>query len=51
MPGPLELDARDRRLPAALGVLQLPATEPELRLLHLRLDTWYLSTPRSEEIA
>ncbi len=33
----------DRRLPgirAALGFLQLPPREPELRLLHRWLDTW-----------
>jgi len=30
----VELDARARRLRAALGFLRLPATEPELQLLH-----------------
>jgi hypothetical protein len=34
------LDARIRRLRAALGFLQLPPAEPELRLLHHWLDTW-----------
>ena len=29
-----------RRLRAALGFLQLPPTEPELRLLHRWLDSW-----------
>jgi hypothetical protein len=34
------LDTRARRLRAALGFLQVPATQPELRLLHHWLDTW-----------
>jgi hypothetical protein len=40
VPAAIELDARGRRLRAALGFLQLPATEPELHLLHRWLDTW-----------
>jgi hypothetical protein len=36
----VELTAAARRLRAALGFLRLPATEPELRLLHRWLDTW-----------
>ena len=36
----IKLDARGRRLRAALAFLQFPATEPELRLLHRWLDTW-----------
>ena len=34
------LDARARRLRAALGFLRLPPTEPEVQLLHRWLDTW-----------
>jgi hypothetical protein len=34
------LDARGRRLRAALGFLRLPPTEPELRLVHRWLDNW-----------
>jgi hypothetical protein len=36
----VELDARGRRLRAALGFLQLSPRAPELRLLHRGLDTW-----------
>jgi hypothetical protein len=36
----VELDARGRRLRAALGFLRLQPTEPELQLLHRWLDTW-----------
>jgi hypothetical protein len=36
----VELDARGRRLRAALGFLQLTPRAPELRLLHRWLDTW-----------
>jgi hypothetical protein len=36
----VDLDARGRRLRAALGFLRLPATEPELQLLHRWLDNW-----------
>jgi hypothetical protein len=35
-----ELDARGRRLRAALGLLRLPPTEPELQLVHRWLDSW-----------
>ncbi len=35
-----ELDARPRRLRAALAFLRLPPTEPKLQLLHHWLDTW-----------
>ena len=34
------IDARARRLRAALGFLRLPPTEPELQLLHRWLDSW-----------
>jgi hypothetical protein len=34
------LDARFRRLRAALGFLRLPPTEPEPQLLHRWLDNW-----------
>jgi hypothetical protein len=34
------LDQRRANLHATLGFLQLPATEPELQLLHQWLDTW-----------
>ena len=40
MTRPEELDARGRRLRAALGFLRCPPTEPELQLLHRWLDTW-----------
>jgi hypothetical protein len=40
---PEELDARGRRLRAALGFLQLPPRAPELRLLHRWIDTWLAS--------
>ena len=36
----MELDARGRRLRAALGFLQLAPGAPELRLLHHWLNTW-----------
>jgi hypothetical protein len=36
----VELDARGRRLYAALGFLQIAPRAPELRLLHSWLDTW-----------
>jgi hypothetical protein len=36
----IPLDARGRRLRAALGFLQLPPRAPELQLLHRWLDTW-----------
>ena len=36
----MELDARGRRLRAALGFLLLEPRAPELRLLHRWLDTW-----------
>jgi hypothetical protein len=34
------MDRRLANLRAALGFLRVPATEPELRLLHRWLDTW-----------
>jgi hypothetical protein len=41
MGGPRVPDDRRRLLlRAALGFLQLPATEPELLMLHRWLDTW-----------
>ena len=36
----MELTPTARRLHATLGFLQIPPTEPELRLLHRWLDTW-----------
>jgi hypothetical protein len=33
-------DARARLLPAAVGFPLVPASEPELRLLHRWLDSW-----------
>jgi hypothetical protein len=36
----MELDARGRRLYAALGFLQIAPRVAELRLLHRWLDTW-----------
>jgi hypothetical protein len=33
-------DSRRAALTTALGFLQLPVSEPELRLLHRWLDTW-----------
>jgi hypothetical protein len=36
----VELSGVTRRLRTALGLLQLPATEPELQLPHRWLDTW-----------
>jgi hypothetical protein len=36
----VELDARGRRLRAALGFLQLAPRAPELRLVHAWLDSW-----------
>jgi hypothetical protein len=38
--GLVELDARGRRLRAALGFLQIAPRAPELLLLHRWLDTW-----------
>lgn len=36
----MELDARGRRLRAALAALMVKADEPELRMVHRWLDTW-----------
>jgi hypothetical protein len=40
VPATVDLDARGRRLRAALGFLQLPPRAPELQLLHRWLDSW-----------
>jgi hypothetical protein len=40
VPGDLELDARGRRLRAALAAVLLRDNAPELRLVHNWLDSW-----------
>jgi hypothetical protein len=37
----VELDARGRRLRAALAAVLVPDNAPELRVMHGWLDTWH----------